>query len=161
MNPLMVAKALGGKLTCFERDWLRKNLNVIGIGLIGWLAPSKSNETRKVKTRLHTQFGREPTLVEWEEATSRELKSRLNFYNRSRERLISVNLRMVIHIAKQYQNHGLKLHDLLQEGSMVLLKSVEKFKPQAGCRFATYAYWWIRQSIRKAIFQHSRTIPFQ
>ncbi|XP_047308555.1 RNA polymerase sigma factor sigF, chloroplastic-like [Impatiens glandulifera] len=115
----------------------------------------------EVKTRLHTEFGREPTLVEWAEATgltSRELKSRLNFCNRSRERLISANLRMVVHIAKQYQNHGLKLHDLLQEGSMGLLKSVEKFKPQAGCRFATYAYWWIRQSIRKAIFQHSRMI---
>ncbi|XP_047325195.1 RNA polymerase sigma factor sigF, chloroplastic-like [Impatiens glandulifera] len=65
---------------------------------------------------------------------------------------------MVVHIAKQYQNHDLKLHDLLQEGSMGLLKSVKKFKPQAGCRFAIYAYWWIRQSIRKAIFQHSRTI---
>lgn len=65
---------------------------------------------------------------------------------------------MVVHIAKQYQGRGLNLHDLLQAGSMGLLKSVEKFKPQAGCRFASYSYWWIRQSIRKAIFHHSRTI---
>ncbi|KAJ6381748.1 hypothetical protein OIU77_030424 [Salix suchowensis] len=65
---------------------------------------------------------------------------------------------MVVHIAKRYQNRGLGLQDLLQEGSMGLMKSVEKFKPQVGCRFATYAYWWIRQTITKAIFQNSRTI---
>lgn len=114
-----------------------------------------------VKVRLQSQFGREPTLVEWAEAlglTCQRLQSQLNAFQISREKLINANLRMVVHIAKQYQGRGLSLHDLLQEGSLGLMKSVEKFKPQAGCRFATYAYWWIRQSIRKAIFEHSRTI---
>ncbi|XP_047332008.1 RNA polymerase sigma factor sigF, chloroplastic-like isoform X2 [Impatiens glandulifera] len=115
----------------------------------------------EVKSRLHTQFNRDPTPSEWAEATnltSRELKSIIHLGNSSRERIILANLRMVVHIAKQYQGRGLNLPDLLQEGSMGLLKSVEKFKPHIGCRFASYAYWWIRQSIRKAIFQHSRTI---
>ncbi|XWS66861.1 hypothetical protein CRYUN_Cryun05aG0237300 [Craigia yunnanensis] len=115
----------------------------------------------KVKRKLQSQFGREPTLVEWAEAmglSCSALQAELHFGNRSREKLIYANLRMVVHIAKQYQGRGLSLQDLLQEGSMGLMKSVEKFKPQVGCRFATYAYWWIRQTITKSIMQHSRTI---
>ncbi|KAJ7972370.1 RNA polymerase sigma factor [Quillaja saponaria] len=115
----------------------------------------------KVKSKLQSQFGREPTLVEWAEGVGlscRVLQSELHAGNYSREKLVKANLRLVVHIAKHYQGRGLSLQDLLQEGSMGLMKSVEKFKPQAGCRFATYAYWWIRQTIRKAIFQHSRTI---
>ncbi|XWS59651.1 hypothetical protein CRYUN_Cryun08bG0140400 [Craigia yunnanensis] len=115
----------------------------------------------KVKSKLQSQFGREPTLVEWAEAlglSCSALQAELHSGNRSREKLIYANLRMVVHIAKQYQGRGLSLQDLLQEGSMGLMKSVEKFKPQVGCRFATYAYWWIRQTITKSIMQHSRTI---
>lgn len=115
----------------------------------------------EVKMRLQYQFNREPTLVEWAAAVGiscRELKEQLHCGNISRDKLIYANFRLVVHIAKQYQNHGLSLQDLLQEGSRGLMRSVEKFKPQAGCKFATYAYWWIRQSIRKAIFQHSRIV---
>nr|VDD15236.1 unnamed protein product [Brassica oleracea] len=115
----------------------------------------------KVKTKLESQNGCEPTIAEWAEALgiSRPvLKSEIHRGRSSREKLITANLRLVVHIAKQYQNRGLNFQDLLQEGSMGLMKSVEKFKPQSGCRFATYAYWWIRQSIRKSIFQNSRTI---
>ncbi|XP_028776034.1 RNA polymerase sigma factor sigF, chloroplastic [Neltuma alba] len=114
-----------------------------------------------VKHRLQSQFGREPTLAEWADGVglSRQaLQLQLYSGNSSREKLIYANLRMVVHIAKHYHGRGLSFQDLLQEGSMGLMKSVEKFKPQAGCRFGTYAYWWIRQTIRKAIFQHSRTI---
>uniref|UniRef100_A0A7N0VJS9 RNA polymerase sigma factor n=2 Tax=Kalanchoe fedtschenkoi TaxID=63787 RepID=A0A7N0VJS9_KALFE len=114
-----------------------------------------------VKQRLQSHLKREPTLIEWSEATGVSnwvLQSQLRSGNRSREKLINANFRMVVHIAKQYQGRGLSLQDLLQEGSRGLMRSVEKFKPQAGCRFATYAYWWIRQAIRKSIFQHSRTI---
>ncbi|XP_050380683.1 RNA polymerase sigma factor sigF, chloroplastic isoform X2 [Argentina anserina] len=114
-----------------------------------------------VKSSLQFQYGREPTLIEWAKAVGiscQMLQSQLRSGTSSREKLIYANLRMVVHIAKQYQGRGLGLQDLLQEGSMGLMKSVEKFKPQAGCRFATYAYWWVKQTIRKAIFQHSRTI---
>ncbi|KAK6231628.1 hypothetical protein SCA6_001701 [Theobroma cacao] len=115
----------------------------------------------KVKSKLQSQFGREPTLVEWAEAIGLRcsaLQAELHSGNSSRDKLIYANLRMVVHIAKQYQSRGLSLQDLLQEGSMGLMKSVERFKPQVGCRFATYAYWWIRQTIRKSIMQHSRTV---
>lgn len=114
-----------------------------------------------MKSKLQSQFGREPTLVEWAEAIGLRcsaLQAELHSGNSSRDKLIYANLRMVVHIAKQYQSRGLSLQDLLQEGSMGLMKSVERFKPQVGCRFATYAYWWIRQTIRKSIMQHSRTV---
>ncbi|KAI3447576.1 hypothetical protein Pfo_004241 [Paulownia fortunei] len=116
---------------------------------------------QEVRCRLQTQFSREPTLVEWAAAigiSCQALQSQLHCGNSSREKLIYANFRMVVHIAKHYQGRGLSLQDLLQEGSMGLMRSVEKFKPEAGCRFATYAYWWIKQAIRKALFRHSRTI---
>ncbi|XVE96633.1 hypothetical protein REPUB_Repub02eG0239500 [Reevesia pubescens] len=115
----------------------------------------------KVKSKLQSQFGCEPTLVEWAQAmgvSCSALQAELHSGNRSREKLIYANLRMVVHIAKRYQGRGLNLQDLLQEGSMGLMKSIEKFKPQVGCRFATYSYWWIRKTITKSIMQHSRTI---
>ncbi|KAI3437502.1 RNA polymerase sigma factor [Psidium guajava] len=115
----------------------------------------------QVKTRLQSQSGHEPTQLEWAEAigiSCQDLQSQLHSGYSCQEKLINANLRLVVHIAKQYQGRGLSLPDLLQEGSMGLMKSVKKFKPQAGCRFATYAYWWIRQAVRKAIFQNSRTI---
>ncbi|XP_042512732.1 RNA polymerase sigma factor sigF, chloroplastic [Macadamia integrifolia] len=115
----------------------------------------------KVKQRLQSQFERQPTLVEWAEAvgmSSQVLQSHIILGNKSREKMIFANLRMVVHVAKQYLGRGLSLQDLLQEGSMGLMKSLEKFIPRAGCRFSTYAYWWIRHSITKAIFQNSRTI---
>ncbi|KAK1260205.1 hypothetical protein QJS04_geneDACA002113 [Acorus gramineus] len=115
----------------------------------------------EVKQKLHLQFNREPALVEWAKAVGmscRVLNSCLHTGNRSRNKMIYANSRLVVHVAKQYQGMGLSIGDLLQEGSMGLMRSLEKFNPQAGCRFPTYAYWWIRQSIRKAIFQKSRTI---
>lgn len=115
----------------------------------------------ELKAKLQSQFGREPTMAEWAEGAglnSRMLHAQLRCGNRSREKLIQANLRMVVHVAKSYQGRGLSLQDLLQEGSMGLMKSVEKFNPLAGSRFGNYAFWWIRQAIRKAVFRHSRTI---
>ncbi|KAF5201008.1 Rna polymerase sigma factor sigf protein [Thalictrum thalictroides] len=115
----------------------------------------------EVKRRLQSQFGREPTLAEWAEVVGMSclvLQSHLHSGYRSRERMTCANFRLVVHVAKHYHGWGMNLQDLLQEGSKGLMRSIEKFKPQAGCRFSTYAYWWIRQSIRKSIFQNSRTI---
>jgi RNA polymerase sigma factor (sigma-70 family) len=91
-------------------------------------------------------------------AKRRELEMTIRRGKRARERFIAANLRLVVSIAKRYQNQGLPLLDLIQEGNIGLIHGVEKFEWRKGFKFSTYATWWIRQAIQRGIANRARTI---
>ncbi len=88
----------------------------------------------------------------------RRLEQQVAAGDRARAQLIHSNLRLVVSIARRYQGHGLSLLDLIQEGSVGLMRAVDKFDPSRGLKFSTYATYWIRQSVGRAIADHGRTV---
>ncbi|MGI0494663.1 RNA polymerase sigma factor, RpoD/SigA family [Alkalinema pantanalense CENA528] len=121
----------------------------------------KMMEYQSVKASLTNTLGHSPSLEEWAaelEITVDELEAVLEDGEMAKRNMVEANLRLVVNIAKQYQNRNVDLLDLIQEGALGLQTGVEKFDPDRGFKFSTYAYWWIRQAITRAISQSSRTI---
>ncbi|MCP9942545.1 RNA polymerase sigma factor RpoD [Cyanobium sp. ATX 6E8] len=167
------AKALAsikvGPKGVYTEDSIRVYLQEIG--RIRLLRPDEEIElARKIADLLQleeiaAQFeadnGRQPDNREWAvlvEMPPIKFRRRLMLGRRAKEKMVQSNLRLVVSIAKKYMNRGLSFQDLIQEGSLGLIRAAEKFDHEKGYKFSTYATWWIRQAITRAIADQSRTI---
>ncbi|MBD2249451.1 RpoD/SigA family RNA polymerase sigma factor [Nostoc sp. FACHB-888] len=113
------------------------------------------------RSSLALQLNRQPTAKELATSLGQsdtEVQSIIQQGQKAKEKMVIANLRLVVSVAKKYQNHNLDFLDLLQEGALGLQKGIEKFDPNRGYKLSTYVYWWIKQSITRAIGEKSRTI---
>ncbi len=116
----------------------------------------RESETPELLAKYLAHIGQGSLLTHAEEI---ELSERAKAGDeRARRRLIEKNLRLVVSVAKKYRGYGLPFEDLIQEGNIGLMKAVEKFDPERGFRFSTYATWWIRQAVQRAVADKGRTI---
>ena len=118
-------------------------------------------ELEKIREELKVELGQEiddRTLCDNTSNDWKELRRELREGKRAKEKMVTANLRLVVSVAKKYTKRNMELLDIIQEGTIGLVRGVEKFDPHRGYKFSTYAYWWIRQGITRAIAEKSRAI---
>ncbi len=141
------ASRQGGRLSADSIGWYLSN-----IGRVPLLTPAE-----EIELAHHVQAMKRLQELPAAELTARQ-KHQIRMGTRARDRMMAANLRLVVSVAKKYQNQGLELLDLVQEGAIGLERAVDKFDPAMGYKFSTYAYWWIRQGMTRAIDNSARTI---
>jgi RNA polymerase primary sigma factor len=118
--------------------------------------PVRDNETPELLPDYFAKIDKGKLLTHEEEV---ELSKRTKLGDRkARQRLIEKNLRLVVSVAKKYRGMGLPFEDLIQEGNIGLMRAIDKYDPDRGFRFSTYATWWIRQAVQRAVADKGRTI---
>ncbi len=122
------------------------------IGRVPLLTPAE-----EIELAHHVQAGKR-LMAQPDASLTPQQRRQLRMAQRARDRMMAANLRLVVSVAKKYQNQGLELLDLVQEGAIGLERAVDKFDPAMGYKFSTYAYWWIRQGMTRAIDNSARTI---
>jgi RNA polymerase primary sigma factor len=140
-----------------QRSGSRSSPDAIGwylstIGRVPLLTPAE-----EIELAHHVQSAKPLQLLPNDQRTPLQ-KRQIRMGQRARDRMMAANLRLVVSVAKKYQNQGLELLDLIQEGAIGLERAVDKFDPGMGYKFSTYAYWWIRQGMTRAIDNSARTI---
>ena len=137
----------GAKLSADSIGWYLST-----IGRVPLLTPAE-----EIELAHHVQAGKRIQQIPAAERTPQH-RRQIRMGQRARDRMMAANLRLVVSVAKKYQNQGLELLDLVQEGAIGLERAVDKFDPAMGYKFSTYAYWWIRQGMTRAIDNSARTI---
>ncbi len=175
---LSIDKSLGGQMAVARPSGYNKTENDDAVGAFfkemaryPLLKPNEEVElARRVRfledvrvkqASLHKKLGcpaSKETVAQCWELTEKQLEHRLYQGKVAKRKMIRSNLRLVVSIAKRYLNRGVPFLDLIQEGAMGLNRATEKFDPDKGYKFSTYAYWWIRQAITRAIANDARTI---
>ena len=153
----MVSAAAGVSETQKRRSSDPISWYLATIGRIPLLTPAEEIELGNQVQQL-MQLTEDGTISSDSETFSNKQKRMIRVGLRAKQRMMKANLRLVVSVAKKYQGKGLELLDLIQEGSLGLERAVEKFDPTRGYKFSTYAFWWIRQSMTRAIACQSRTI---
>jgi RNA polymerase primary sigma factor len=141
------ASRSGGRLSSDSIGWY-----LTMIGRVPLLTPAE-----EIELAHQVQQMKQLITIPADERSPRE-RQQIRMGCRARDRMMAANLRLVVSVAKKYQNQGLELLDLIQEGTIGLERAVDKFDPAMGYKFSTYAYWWIRQGMTRAIDNSARTI---